>query len=113
MNTETLVNIKKISKTKLSSTLAIISSVLVGLIALMITSFTIFFLRNMTAEVDRQASAVNKSVATALFQVLAPAVENKRYDRIEKFITNARTNNLIAYFIVNGNIFNCIVSCDI
>ena len=47
METQELINIKKISKTKLSSTLAIISSVLVGLIALMITSFTIFFLINI------------------------------------------------------------------
>ena len=103
MNKDNMIDVKNFSKTKLGSTLALISSVLVGIVAFTIASFTILFLRNMALEVDSQASAVNKSVATALFQILGPAVEHKKYNRIDKVIVNAKTNNLIAYFIVKNN----------
>lgn len=96
------------TKIKLSTHMALISSILIGTIVLFISAFVILFLKDISLIVDSQASTVNKAFSTSIFQVVGKDVDAKNYKNIEKITANAITNNLIAYFIVKDNKTNLI-----
>ena len=65
-------------KIKLSTHLALISSVLIGVIVLFLAAAVIFFLRDISLKVDTQNGVVNKALSTSFFQVLGPELEQKK-----------------------------------
>ncbi len=95
-------------KLRLSSHLALITSVLIGAIVLFISAYVTMFLKDVSTQVESQASTVNKAVSTSLFQVLSASVDKKDYANVDKIVNNAITNNLIAYFIIKDNDTNII-----
>lgn len=97
------------SKIKLSTHLALLSSVLIGVIVLFVSASVIFFLREISFKVDSQIGFVNRALSASFFQVLGPELEQKNYQNIDKVIDPAVVNNLIAYFVVKDNSTNKIV----
>lgn len=97
------------SKIKLSTHLALISSVLIGVIVLFVSASVIFFLREISIKVDTQTGHVNRALSTSFFQVLGPDLEQKKYKNVDKVIDAAIVNNLVAYFLVKDNSTNKIV----
>lgn len=97
------------NKIKLSTHLAFLSSILIGVIVLFVAAAVIFFLREISLNVDSQASFVNRALSSSFFQVLGPELEQKKYKNIDKVIDGALANNLVAYFIVKDNATNKII----
>ncbi len=97
------------AKIKLSTHLAFLSSMLIGVIVLFVAAAVIFFLKEISLNVDSQAGFVNRALSSSFFQVLGPELEQKRYKNIDKVIDGALTNNLVAYFIVKDNATNKII----
>ena len=94
---------KHISKYKISTIMAFISSALIGTIVLLISAYVIVFLRDISASMSVQTKNINKAVATSLVQILGPEVDKKDYAVMDKSVSNAINTNLIAYFIVSNN----------
>ena len=99
---------KKI-KLKLSTHLALLSSILIGVIVLFVAATVIFFLREISFKVDNQTGLVNRALSTSFFQVLGPEVEKKDYQNIDKIMDGAILNNLVAFFVVKDNANNKII----
>lgn len=97
------------NKIKLSTHLAFLSSILIGVIVLFVAAAVIFFLREISLNVDSQASFVNRALSSSFFQVLGPELEQKKYKNVDKVIDGALANNLVAYFIVKDNATNKII----
>jgi len=97
------------NKIKLSTHLAFLSSILIGVIVLFVAAAVIFFLKEISLNVDSQASFVNRALSSSFFQVLGPELEQKKYKNIDKVIDGALANNLVAYFIVKDNATNKII----
>lgn len=94
---------KHTSKIKLSTHLALISSILIGVITLFISAYVVLFLKDVTIKVDTQASSINRALSASFFQILGESVDKKQYSSVHKVVTNATNSNLIAYFIVKNN----------
>mgnify|MGYP003291044764 CR=1 FL=1 len=101
------------SKIKLSTHLALISSVLIGVIVLFVSAAVIFFLKEISFKVDNQISLVNRALSTSFFQVLGPDLEQKKYINVDKVIDAAIVNDLVAYLVVKDNQTNKIVYSSI
>ena len=104
---------KSSMKIKLSTHLALISSVLIGVIVLFVAAAVIFFLKDISLKVDTQTGYVNRALSTSFFQVLGPELEKQKYKNIDKVVDSAITNNLLAYVIVKNNIDNKIIYSSI
>ena len=96
-------------KLKLSTHLALLSSILIGVIVLFVAAAVIFFLREISFKVDTQTGLVNRALSTSFFQILGPDIENKEYKNIDKVIDGAILNNLVAYFVVKDNASNKVI----
>ena len=94
---------KKKSKIKISTHMALISSVLVGGIVLFLSAYVILFLKDISVDVDEHSNAVNTALSASFFQVVGDDVDKKEYGKVEKVIENAMKTHLIAYFIVKNN----------
>ncbi len=97
---------KHTSKIKLSTHMALISSVLIGIITLCIAAYVMLFLKEITIKVDTQSSSINRALSTSLFQILGNAVDKKNYSNIQNVVNNAINSDLIAYFVVKNNTNN-------
>ena len=97
------------SKIKLSTHLAFLSSILIGVIVLFVSAAVIFFLKEISIKVDNQTGFVNRALSTSFFQVLGPEIEQKNYKNIDKVIDGALVNNLVAYFVVKDNSNNKVI----
>lgn len=94
----------KNKKVKLSTHMALLSSIIVGIIVLMISAYVVFCFRDISSNVYEQTQNINKSVANSLFQIVGKDIEKQNYAYIiSKTINNAINNNLIAYFIIQDN----------
>ncbi len=95
-------------KIKLSTQLALVSSILIGIIALFISAYVVIFLKDTTLRVDNQSSSINRALSVSFFQILGNAADKKDYANVQKIVNNAMNNNLIAYFVVKNNKTNII-----
>lgn len=96
-------------KLKLSSHMALITSILIGVIVLFVSAYVIMFLKDIIVKVEKQSTEINKSVSTSLFQILSPNIDQKNYNNIDKLVSNAIKTNLIAYFVIKDNSTNKII----
>jgi len=97
---------KHTSKIKLSTHLALISSILIGVIALFISAYVVLFLKDVTIKVDAQSSSINRALSTSFFQILGDASDKKQYATVQRVVNNAINSNLIAYFVIKNNATN-------
>lgn len=90
-------------KMKLSTHFALLSAILVGIVVLLVSAYVIWFIRDLSEQIDIQTDIQNRSVATAFFQMLGDGTNPKTYAPARKVINGALTNNLIAYFFMKDN----------